>query len=95
MTILPPPTLIPDCLTHLLEKPADIPMMDSNDTQPSQESLEGTIDIDKTLQELGKWLQRAKFEPGKTEGTENCVEKIPPAAKPLFDALCFKVPSLI
>jgi hypothetical protein len=69
-------------------------MTDSNDPQPSQKSLEGINEIDKTFQELGKWLQRAKFEPGKTEGTENCAEKMPAAAKPLFDALGFKVPSL-
>ncbi|KAH9209992.1 hypothetical protein DL95DRAFT_393922 [Leptodontidium sp. 2 PMI_412] len=65
-------------------------MTDSN--KPSQKSLEDIKEIDKTLQELGKWLQKAKFEPGKTERTENCAEKMPAAAKPLFDALDFKGP---
>ncbi|CZR53612.1 uncharacterized protein PAC_03492 [Phialocephala subalpina] len=67
-------------------------MTDSNEFQPSQKSLEDIKEIDKTLQELGKWLQRAKFEPGKTEKTENCAENMLAAAKPLLDALGFKGP---
>jgi hypothetical protein len=67
-------------------------MTDSN--KPSQQSLEDIREIDKTLQELGKWLQKAKFEPGKMERTENCAEKMPAVAKLLLDALGFKVPSL-
>jgi hypothetical protein len=69
-------------------------MTDSNEVQPSQKSLEDIKEIDKTLEDLGKWLQRAKFEPGKKKGTENCTDNdMPAAAKPLLDALGFKVPS--
>jgi hypothetical protein len=45
-------------------------MTDSN--KPSQKSLEDTEEIDKTLQELGKWLQKVRFEPAKMENSENC-----------------------
>jgi hypothetical protein len=57
--------------------------------------LEDIEEIDKTLQELGKWLQRAKFEPGKMENTESCADNaIPAAANQLLIALNLKVPSL-
>jgi hypothetical protein len=70
-------------------------MSDSNELQHCQKSLEDIQEIDKTLQELGKWLQRAKFEPGKKERTENCADgDIPAAAKQLLDTLDIKVPSL-
>jgi len=66
-------------------------MTDSNEVQPSQKSLE---DI-KEINDFGKWLQKAKFEPGKKEETENCTDNdMPAAAKPLLDALGFKVPIL-
>jgi hypothetical protein len=64
-------------------------------TDLNQKSLEGIKEIDKILQEFGKWLQKAKFEPGKMEGTENCADDdMPTAAKPLIDALGFEVPGL-
>jgi hypothetical protein len=57
--------------------------------------LEDFEEIDKTLQELGKWLQRAKFEPGKMENTESCADNaIPAAAKRLLNALALKVTNL-
>jgi hypothetical protein len=72
-----------------------VPMTDSNELQLSQKSLEDIEEIDEILQELGTMLQKAKFEPGKTEGTENCADDdLPAAAKRLLHALGFKVPSL-
>jgi hypothetical protein len=93
MTI-PPPTLIPLPLVWRIssgDQPIVVPMTDSNDLQPSQKSLEDINEIENTLQELGRWLQRAKFEPGKTERTEICAEKMPGAAKQLLEVLGFKV----
>ena len=44
------------------------------------------------MQELGKWLQKAKFEPGKMERTENFADGgMRAEAKPLPDALGFEV----
>lgn len=84
MTILPPSTHSSSgCLTTMTES-----------NEPSQKSLEDIAEIDKTLQELGKWLQKAKFEPEKTQRTESCAEKMPAVVGPLFDALGFKVTSL-
>jgi hypothetical protein len=69
-------------------------MTDSNEVQPSQKSLEGIKEIDKAFQELGKMLQKAKFEPYK-ERTEICTDPgMPAAAKELLNVLGFKVPSL-
>ena len=68
-------------------------MNDSNELHLSQKSLEDIKDIDETLQNLGKWLQRAKFENGK-KGTQNCTDPgLPVAAVILLNALGLKVPS--
>jgi hypothetical protein len=68
-------------------------MTDSN--KPSQKSLEDIEEIDKTLQELGKWLQKVRFEPAKMENSENCADSATPAAaKRLLGALGLEVPSL-
>jgi hypothetical protein len=57
----------------------------------SQRSLEYIEKIDDILQELGKWLQKAKFEDGKKERTENCADPgMPHAAAQLLDALGYK-----
>ena len=66
-----------------------------NSNKPSQNSLEDIEEIDKTLLELGKWLQWAKFAPGKMGNTENCADNaIPAAPNRLLNALALKVPSL-
>jgi hypothetical protein len=72
-------------------------MTDSETPHLSRKSLEDICKIDKILQTLGKWLQRAKFENGKKEGTENCADDdMPDAAGPLLEALGYsKVTSLI
>lgn len=70
-------------------------MTDSNEVEPCQKSLEDINEIHKKLEDLGKWLQQARFEPGKKQGTENCTDDdMPAAAKPLLDALGFEVLSL-
>ena len=44
------------------------------------------------MQELGKWLQKAKFEPGKIERTENYTDRrIYAIAKPLLNTLDFEI----
>jgi hypothetical protein len=69
-------------------------MTDSNEPHLSQKSLEDIKEIDETLQKLGKWLQKAKFENGKKEGTQNCADPgMPAAAEKLLDSLGLKVPS--
>jgi hypothetical protein len=69
-------------------------MTDSNELHLSQKSLEDIKEINETLQSLGKWLQRAKFENGKKEGTQNCADPgMPAAAAKLLDSLGLKVPS--
>jgi hypothetical protein len=69
-------------------------MTDSNEPHLSQKSLEDIKEIDETLQSLGKWLQKAKFENGKKEGTQNCADPgMPAAATKLLDSLGLKVPS--
>lgn len=73
-----------------------VPMTDSNELQTSQKSLEDIEEIDKILQELGKWLQKAKFQPMKTGKAEICADAgLPAAAKRLLTALVFKVHSSI
>jgi hypothetical protein len=73
-------------------------MADSDELQPSQKSLENIEEIDTILQEFGKWLQKVKFEPGKTKHTE-VVEEVcgdsglRAAAGRLLKALNFLVPS--
>lgn len=65
----------------------------TNSDQPhlSQQSLEDIENVENILQKLGKWLQRAKFEPGKKERTENCADPgLPDEADPLLDALGLK-----
>ena len=68
------------------------PMTDSNELQPSQKSLEDIEEIDTILQEFGKWLQKAKFEPMETGKQENCADPgLSAAAKRLLDPSVFKV----
>ena len=68
------------------------PMTDSDELRTSPKSLEDIEEIDTILQEFGKWLQKAKFEPMKTEKQENCADPgLPAAAKRLLDPSVFKV----
>ena len=71
-------------------------MTDAGGPRFSQRGLEDIENIDDILQEFGKWLQKAKFEDGKKERTENCADPgMPRAAEQLLDALGYKnVPSL-
>jgi hypothetical protein len=70
-------------------------MADSDRPHLSQQSLEDTKGIDDILHNFGKWLQKANFDPGKKEGTENCADSgMPGAVEELFDALGLKVSSL-
>jgi hypothetical protein len=63
-------------------------MTDSEALHLSRKSLDDILGIDEILQTFGKWLQRARFEKGKKEGTENCADAdMPDAARPLLEAL--------
>jgi hypothetical protein len=67
-------------------------MADSNDLRTSSRSLEDIEEIDTILQEFGKWLQKAKFEPMKTGKAEDCADPgLSAAAKRLLDPSVFKV----
>ena len=68
-------------------------MTHSDASHLSQENIEN---LDGVLQALGKWLQKANFEQGKKDGTENCADPgLPGEAGPFLDALGFnKVPIL-
>jgi hypothetical protein len=73
-----------------------VSMANSNELRNSSKSLEDIEEIDTILQEFGKWLQKAKFEPGKMKMTENCADAgLAAAAKRLLAALVFKVHSPI
>jgi len=66
-------------------------MTDLGKPHLSQHSLEDITNIEAILQTLGKWLQKAIFEPAKKERTQNCADHgLPVAADPLLDALGLK-----